>query len=186
MSRDPFTDFVRDALTALPEHLKETLRLVDDPDIPDEGRALAAGVLLHWLSGQNTIPGIPGGVLSLVDDTLMLRLTYERLQELAPEAMSRHMEASPELFGELKTELAVMREELGDGMKVLNKALDKLPSMKHHGLVAKQCVNNEEDGTVLYEEVQSALVDLEPEEDEIARALKDLGPALEGLRRRAG
>jgi hypothetical protein len=38
---------------------------------------------------------------------------------------------------------------------------------------------------MLYDEVQSALVDLELEEEAVGRALKQLDPVLEGLRQRS-
>jgi hypothetical protein len=44
-------------------------------------------------------------------------------------------------------------------------------------------VSDEEHATVLYEEVTSALVDVDLEEGAVSRALKQLGPILEGLKR---
>ena len=39
---------------------------------------------------------------------------------------------------------------------------------------------------MLYEAVQAELVELEPEEDDVGRALKQLDPVLDGLRQRSG
>ena len=185
MSREQFTDFVEKAIVTLPQHLKGALRLVDDPNIPDEGRLLVAGAILHWLSGSNSIPGVRGGLLSYVDDVLVLRLAYARLETIAPEAMARHKTDSPELYGSLSDEVALVRSYLGKGAAVLDKAIDRLGQLKHHGRNAAQCIADEEAATVLYEEVQSALVDLELEEGAVGRAIKGgLDSMLDGLRQR--
>lgn len=183
MSREQLTDFLQAAITSLPQHLQAALRLMDDPEIPDDGRLLAAGSVMHFLSGSNSIPGIRAGALSYVDDVLILRIAYERIGKLAPEAMKRHCESSAEVFGALDEELALSREQLGKGFAVLERAVDRLGQLKHRGLGPKQCVSDEQAATVLYEEVQSALVDVDLEESAVRLALKQLGPVLEGLKR---
>lgn len=182
MSRAQFTDLMRESILRLPSQLKETLRLLDDPDIPDEGRVMAAGALLHWLSGSNTIPGARGGVLSYVDDVLVLRLCQEKLLALAPDVLARYREESPELWEGLENELAVARERLGDGMAVIERALSRIGKLKHRGQTPEQCVRDEEAATGLYDEVHAALVDLDLEEDEVARELRGLDGMLQGLR----
>jgi hypothetical protein len=181
-SRAQFIEFLRAAIVSLPQHLKGALRLVDDPNIPDEGRAVAAGAVLHWLSGSNTIPGMRAGLVSYVDDVLVLRLCYKRIEGIAPDAMGRHRADSPELYAELDDEIALIRDYLGDGAAVLDKAVERISQMKHHGKTAVQCVTDEEAGTMLYDEVQATLVDLDLEEEAVGRALKQLDPVLDGLR----
>lgn len=185
MSREQFIDFMQAAIVSLPQHLKAALRLVDDPNIPDEGRVIAAGAIIHWLSGSNTIPGVRGGPLSYVDDVLVLRLSYARIEQIAPEAMAKHRADWPELFGALSEEVDLLRSYLGKGVAVLDRAIERIGQQKHQGVTAAQCISDEDSGTMLYEAVQAALVDLEPEEDAVSRALKQLDPVLEGLRQRA-
>jgi hypothetical protein len=184
MAREQLIEFLQGAITSLPQHLQAALRLMDDPDIPDQGRVLAAGSVMHFLSGSNSIPGVRGGPLSYVDDVLILRLAYQRIEALAPDdAMKKHRESSPDVFGALTEELALVREELGKGFGVLERAVDRLGQQKHRGLAPTQCASDEESATVLYEELQSALVDVDLEEGAVSRALKQLGPVLEGLKR---
>jgi hypothetical protein len=183
MSRERFREFVREAILTLPQYVQGVLRMFEDPDIPDDGRALAAGTILHWLSGSNTIPGAPAGVLSYVDDVLLLRLAHARLAELAPDAIARHREDAPELFSGIDDELALIRSELGKGIEVLERSLAKVSKLKHRGQSAAQCVTNEEAATELYEEVQAALVDIDLGEEEVGRALKNgLDTLVENLR----
>jgi hypothetical protein len=184
MSRQQFTEIVRTGLVAFPQHLKAMLRLMDDPNIPDEGRAVAAGAVLHFLNGSNTIPGLRGGVLSYVDDVLVLRLACARVGEIAPDAMAQHRTDVPEFYGPLDDEVAVIREHLGAGIAVLDKVVERLGQQKHHGRSAAQCVADEEAGTMLYDEVTAVLVDIDLEEEAVGRALKQLDPVLDGLRQR--
>jgi len=185
MSSERFTEFLRAAIVSLPQHLQAALRLMDDPNIPDEGRIIAAGAVLHWLSGSNTIPGVRGGVLSYVDDVLVLRLAYAKIQSIAPEAMAKHCADWPELFGQLTDEVELVRTTLGPSVAVFDKAIERIGQQKHHGRNAAQCVADEEAGSMLYDETTAALVDLELEEEAIGRELKKLGPVLDGLRQRA-
>ncbi|HMJ02854.1 MAG TPA: hypothetical protein VK506_07925 [Conexibacter sp.] len=170
---------------SLPQHLQAALRLMDDPNIPDEGRIVAAGAVLHWLSGSNTIPGVRGGVLSYVDDVLVLRLAYAKIQSIAPEAMAKQCTDWPDIFGQLAEEVTLVRDTLGPSVAVFDKAIERIGQQKHHGRSAAQCVADEEAGTMLYDETTAGLVDLELEEEAISRALKQLGPVLDGLRQRA-
>jgi hypothetical protein len=182
MSRAQFHEFVHAAIVSLPQHVKAMLRLAEDQDIPDEGRTLAAGAILHWLSGSNTIPGVSGGVLAYVDDALMLRLVHERLESIAPDVVTRHRADSPDVFASVVADLALVRGELGDGMGVLSRSLERLPKLKHRGRTAAQCVSDETAGTELYEEVVSALVDLDLDDESVARGLKGLDTLIDGLR----
>lgn len=182
MSREQFSEFVRAAIVSLPQHVKGMLRIADDPDLPDEGRVLAAGAILHWLSGSNTIPGVSGGVLAYLDDALMLRLVHERLGVLAPEVVARQRADSPDVFVSVAEDLTLVRAELGDGMGVLTRSLDRLGKLKHRGRTAAQCVADEASSTDLYEEAQSALVDLDLDEETVTRGLKGLDAIIESLR----
>lgn len=183
MVREQFLTFMRGAILALPQTLKAALRLVEDPDIPDEGRVLVAGAIVHWLSRTNTIPGLRGGAMALVDDVLVLMLAFERVEQLASE---RAREDSPELYETLSEDLALVREYLGPGMQVLEQALGRVTRLKHMGRTPPQCVKDEASTTMLYEEVHAALVDFDPAPEAVGRELKDLETVVEDLRKKGG
>lgn len=186
MVRDEFLTFIRGAILALPQSLKAALRVAEDPDIPDEGRALVAGAVIHWLSKTNTIPGVRGGALAYVDDVLVLMLALEHTQKLAPDAADRMLQHAPELVETLEEDLSLVRQHLGGGMSVLEQALPRVTKLKHMGRTAPQCVKDESAATMLYEELQSALVDFDPTPDSVARELKDLDAMVEELRKKSG
>jgi len=185
MERDEFLTFIKGAILALPQSLKAALRVAEDPDIPDEGRTLVAGAVIHWLSGTNTIPGVRGGALAYVDDVLVLMLAVENAQKLAPDVPERMLEHAPELCETLEEDLALTRSYLGNGINVLEQALTRLTKLKHLGRTAEQCVKDESAATMLYEELLSALVDFDPEPDTVARELKDLDTFIEELKKKA-
>jgi uncharacterized membrane protein YkvA (DUF1232 family) len=186
MVREQFLTFMRGAILALPQTLKAALRLAEDPDIPDEGRVLVAGAIIHWLSRTNTIPGVRGGALAYVDDVLVLMLAFERLTQLAPDAVERSKADSPELFETLADDLGLAREYMGPGINVLSQALGRVTRLKHMGRTPEQCVKDEAAATMLYEEVMAALVDYDPAPDTVARELKDLDTVVDELRKKAG
>ncbi|MCG8554275.1 MAG: hypothetical protein MJD61_03155 [Proteobacteria bacterium] len=183
MSRERFIEFIREAIIGLPHSLKAMLRIVEDPDVPDDGRVAAAGVLLHWLSSANVIPGARG-VLQYVDDVLVMNLVLEQLQQTAPDAMSAHRRFSPELFVGLEDRLSASRSYLGEAVFVLEKAAASAHKLKLKGHTARSCALHDEGSTWLYDEIQSALVDFDVEEDEVVRAVRGIDSIIMPLRQR--
>ncbi|MET0386738.1 MAG: hypothetical protein ABW321_12305 [Polyangiales bacterium] len=185
MVRDEFLTFIKGAILALPQSLKAALRVAEDPDIPDEGRALVAGAVIHWLSRTNTIPGVRGGAVAYVDDVLVLLLALEHTQGLAPDAPERMLQHAPELCETLTEDLALARQYFGGGMAVVEQALTRVTKLKHMGRTAQQCVKDESAATMLYEELSSALVDFDPTPESVGRELKDLDGVVDELRKKA-
>lgn len=172
METQAFKDVMEDAILSLPPDLKATLRIVEDPDLDDELRTLAAGALIHVLAASNAIPGMRG-ILAYVDDVIVLRLVLERLVKAAPEKMAHHLADEPEMFELLGEQMEVVRAYLGELLTVLDKAVDQLPDLTHEGHSARDCARDPDATTWLYDAVHAALVDeLELDEDEVARALK--------------
>ena len=172
MSRERFVELMSDAVVALPQHMKELLRVVEDPEVDDESRVALAGALLHVLSSQNAIPGVRG-VLQHVGDVLVLRLVLEGLSTRSPDAFARYREESPDIFEVLSEEMEAARAYLGDRIEVLEKAAETAAKLNHHGHTATECVHDTDASTWLYDTVHEAIIDdLEVDEDEVAREMK--------------
>jgi len=185
MATEKFAELMRGAILSLPQDMKSMLRIVEDPDLEDDQRALVAGALLHLLSGVNAIPGLRG-TLAYVDDVIMMRLVLERLEREAPDVMAHHRKDSPDLLEPLGEQMGVVRGYLGDLLGVLEKQIDALPKLTHQGHSAKQCARDSEAGTWLYDAVHAALVDeLDFDEDEVGRAVKGLDQIRTHLQQRA-
>ncbi len=186
MSRERFLQVVEQAILSLPSSLKTILRIAEDPDVPDEGRGVAAGTLLHWLSAANTIPGVRG-LLGYVDDVLIIRFALEQLGSLEPTVVQRYREDSPELFDALADELDVIRKYLGPATSVFENAAAAIQKIKYKGYSVDQCLLDDDSVNWLYEEVQSSLIELDLEEEEVARVLnKGIDPIIDTLKKRVG
>ena len=183
-SKEQFVDLVREGILSLAQDMKSMLRVVEDPDIDDESRVEASGALLHVLSASNAIPGLRGK-LAYVDDVLVLRLILERIRKRSPEAMARHAEEAPDLVGALDEQLGVVRAYLGDLMAPLEKAVDGVSKLNHQGHTAAECAHDTDACTWLYDSVQEAIVDMDFDEDEIARLAKQVDEILPPLRLKA-
>ncbi|MAC28937.1 MAG: hypothetical protein CMN31_07745 [Sandaracinus sp.] len=165
-------ELMEEAVNDLPMDLKDALRIVEDPEVDDESRISLAGAILHVVSSDAAIPGVRG-TLQHVGSVLVMRLALERAREKSPEALARHAEESPRLLGDLDEELEVARAFLGDGMKILEEVVEKLPEQDFRGHGAKECVHDEEHSTWLYDTVHVSLVEqLEIDEDDVAREIK--------------
>lgn len=184
MSQEDFEATVREAMLSLPQDVKAVLRIVEDPDLDDEHRILAAGALLHLLSGQNAIPGMRG-LLAYVDDVIVLRLVLERLDRDAPEVMARHREDSPELLEPLTEQMSAVRGYLGELLTVLERACDALPKLTHQGHTAAECALDDAGSTWLYDAVHEAIVqELDFGEDDVTRAVKNVEQIVRPLQQR--
>ena len=184
MATDRFAEKMAEAILALPQDMKAVLRIAEDPEIEDDGRVAAAGALLHVLSSSNAIPGMRG-ILAFVDDVLVLRLVLERIEKQNPEAIARHREESPELFGDFDEQLEVSRGFLGDLIVVLDEASAKVGNLKHAGHTARQCGLDSDAMTWLYDAVQEAIVEqFEFDEDEVMREIRNVDRILPHLRSR--
>lgn len=169
-----FADVLREGMLSLPHDLKAMLRIVEDPDLDDQGRVLACGAILHVLSGQNAIPGVKG-VLGYADDVIVLRLVVERLAATSPEVIAHHKGDSPEV-GVFDEQLAVVRSHLGELLTVIDRAVDALPKTNFEGHGAVECARDSEAATWLYDSVQEAIVErLELDPDAVVRAVKGAG-----------
>lgn len=185
MSEDRFGELMERAILDLPQHMKETLRVVEDPDVDDESRVALAGALLHILGRNTAIPGVREP-LQYVGHAMLMRLALESAKGRSPDAIGTHAEGAPRLIGQLEECLQTARDFLGDGMSVLEKVRDGLPKANHQGHDAKACVHDEESSNWLYDAVHEALVEtLEIDEDEVAREIKRVDQIQRSLQARA-
>ena len=186
MSRARFIELMAPALMRFSQDLKSVLRIVEDPDFDDESRIAAAGSLMHVFSSSGAIPGVRG-VLRHLGDVLVIRIVLDGLRERSPDAFAKHLAASPEMLEPLSDELEATRAYLGDRVSVLDKAVERFPSLNHQGHQASACVEDPESATWLYDAVHEALIDLIDFDDEdVVRELKQVDRILAPLASRVG
>ena len=61
---------------------------------------------------------------------------------------------------------------------------ERVTKLKHLGRTAQQCVKDESAATMLYEELQAALVDFDPSPESVGRELKDLDTVVDDLKKK--
>jgi hypothetical protein len=186
MSRERFIELMTPALTRFSQDLKSVLRIVEDPEIDDESRVAAAGSLMHVISSSGAIPGVRG-VLRHLGDVLVMRIVLDGVRKRSPEAFQKHLQESPEMLGPLSDELEAMHEYLGDRMTVLEKAVEKFPTLSHQGHQAAACAEDTDSSTWLYDAVHEALIDeIDFDDEDVVRELKQVDSILAPLGSRVG
>lgn len=182
MSRERFVELMTPALTRFSHDLKSVLRIVEDPEVDEESRVAAAGSLMHVVfSSSGAIPGVRG-VLRHLGDVLVVRIVLDGMRTRSPDAFEKHLAASPEMLEPLSDELDAMREYLGDRASVLDKAVEKFPTLSHQGHQAAACVEDPESATWLYDAVHEALIDeIDFDDEDVVRELKQVDRILEPL-----
>ena len=186
MSRERFVELMSPALTRFGEDLKSVLRIVEDPEIDDQSRVAMAGGLLHVISSSGAIPGVRG-VLRHLGDVLVIRIVMDRVRQSSPEAFQKHSEEFAEMLEPLSDELDAMRAYLGDRVLVLEKVVEKFPTLNHQGHQAAACVNDTESSTWLYDAVHEALIDeIDFDDEDVVRELKQVDSILAPLASRVG
>jgi hypothetical protein len=87
----------------------------------------------------------------------------------------------------LSDELEAMRAYLGDRLGVLEKVVEKFPTLNHQGHEAAACIEDAESSTWLYDAVHEALIDeIDFEDEDVARELKQVDRILDPLSSRVG
>ena len=186
MSRERFIELMTPALTRFSQDLKSVLRIVEDPEVDDESRVAAAGVLLHVISSSGAIPGVRG-VLRHLGDVLVMRIVLDGVRKRSPDAFAKHLAESPEMLGPLTEELEAMNAYLGERVTVLEKTAEKFPTLNHQGHQAAACVEDTESATWLYDAVHEALIDeIDFDDEDVARELKQVDAILAPLASRVG
>jgi len=186
MSRERFIELMTPALTRFGQDLKSVLRMVEDPELDDESRVAAAGSLLHVISSTGAIPGVRG-VLRHLGDVMVMRLVLDGVRERSPKAFDKHLAQSPEMLVPLSEELDAIREYLGDRVSVLEKAVEKFPTLNHQGHQATACVEDPEAATWLYDAVHEALIaEIDFDDEDVVRELKQVDSILAPLASRIG
>jgi len=185
MSRDRFCEVALDAILALPQDLKVILRIVEDAEVDDDSRIALAGALLHVLSAGNAIPGVRG-VRQRVGDILLIRLVLEQTKEASEEAFERHRKESADMLEPLEDELTTARAYLGDGIRVLEQVAKRMGKTNHQGHTARGCALEMDESNWLYDAVHEAIIEeLEYDEAEVERELRDVDRVRDALVRRA-
>jgi uncharacterized membrane protein YkvA (DUF1232 family) len=181
--RDEFVERYVRAILDLPQDAKVLCDVLDDGDLPDDARSLAAGALLAVLHPGDLIPDT-WGPLGLLDDAIIVRLAATAALPAGSAAHRRLAERYPSFFANLAGDVEAARAYLGDAFALLEARLARLRTLEHKGRRAGAVLKDEAARARLYEELDEALTDLEITEDELLVAMRRVDHLLAHLRRR--
>lgn len=183
MSAREFSDAMTRCVASYGKDLKDSFFVVDDGELDEDMRALAAGAIFYGLAAGDLLPDTLGP-LGIVDDVLVLRIALERIAKSAPERAKIYAQERPELFGTLDDDLGVAREHLGELFELFDDRVDSCRSIEFKGKTPLQCVTDPDDSRWLYDEVMEAQLHMDTDEDSVGRHIRKFDTVMPRLRQR--
>ena len=177
-----FVETLARALVSLPFDLKVLLEAISDPDLEHEVREVAAAAVVCIISPRegNVEPYLRYG-----EDAIMLRLAGRRVIENGGESAAVFRERFAEEFDRLAAELAIIERALG---KDLMGWLDgRWPSLRKVAYARKKLsvfVDDQEVGTLLYDDGLKFGTDYPITEESLVGRLKQAQPFVDHLRKK--
>lgn len=181
MSQEAFADFMARAIVALPQDLNILLEMVDDGDLDEPLRMLAAGAVVYSLSPSDALPN-SAGALGYVDDALIVRMAMNEIVRRAEERGKAYRQKYAEVFDTLEADLAAARAFLGDAFLYFTSRMETISRDEYRGKRPVDCVQN---SAWLYDEVLEKNVEMEFDEEEVQRAVKKISTVLPRLKQKA-
>ena len=182
MSRnEEFISFMSRAVSELGQDVKILFEMLDDPDFSDDERLRVAGALLYLLAPGDLVPDTYG-LLGHTDDSLVFRMTMARCLTQSPARKAHYGARYPEVFEPLDGDLEVCAAFLGELYEWLQQWLLQLGKQEYKGKRAEVFLDDLEEGSWLYDEVNEALLDLEFDEDDLNRELRRIDRILPVMR----
>ena len=162
---------LRSRVLTIPADLKALFAIVDDADLPDETRALAAGAIFYNLNPANLIPAKEGAI-GYADDAIAIRCVLDEVQKTFPEQAKKYAKAAPETWDGLDREIALFSGLLGDLWQPLHDAWRKVGMMEWRGKKAADCVADADDSAWLYAAVEETLSLRDVDDAEVVREVR--------------
>ena len=151
--------------------LKALFAIVDDGDLADDLRALAAGAIFYNLNPANLIPA-KEGALGLADDAIAIRCALAEVKKREPVHAKKYADAAPDTWEGLDREIELFSELLGDLWSPLHEAWRKVGMSEWRGKKAADCVANADESSWLYAAVEEALSNRDVGDAEVVREVR--------------
>lgn len=163
---------LRARVTSIPADLKALFAVVDDPELSDDLRTLAAAAIFYNLNPSNLIPLTGGGTLGLADDAIAIRCALDEVRKASPERAKKHAEAAPEAWDGLEREIDLIGSMLGELWQPFADAWRSVGMQEWRGHRAAQCVSDAEESTWLYEAVEEEMALRDVDEHAVVREVQ--------------
>lgn len=183
--KQEFVEFLSRSISEIPQDVKILFEMLDDAEFSNEARIRVAGAMLYLLAPGDLIPDT-FGLLGHADDSLILRLTMAATLKDAPERAEHYQGRYPEVFDTMEQDFAVCLGYLGEIFPWMEKHLEKLHKLEFKGKKAPIFIEDIEEGSWLYDEINEDLLDLEFDDDELNREMRRINRILPVLREKMG
>lgn len=160
---------IRARVSSIPADLKALFAIVDDPELTDDLRALAAAAIFYNLNPSNLLPHNAGGALGFADDVIAIRCALDEVRKQNPERAKKHAEAAPESWEGLEHEIEIISKLLGDLWAPFGDAWRTVGAQEWRGHRAKNCVSDAEESTWLYEAVDEEMSNRDVDDQAVVR-----------------
>jgi hypothetical protein len=177
-----FLETLARALVSLPFDLKVLLEAVSDPDLEHEVREIAAATVVYIISPRE---GNVDPYLRYGEDAVMLRLAARRLLAQGGEGAAPFRERFAEEFARLASELGVIERTLGQPlMGWLDGRWATLRKAAYARKKISVFVDDQEVGTLLYDDGLKFGTNYPITEKSLAGRLKQAQPLLDHLQKK--
>lgn len=177
-----FLETLARALVSLPFDLKVLLEAVSDPDLEHDAREVAAAAVVYIITPRegNIEPYLRYG-----EDAILLRLAARRVIDDGGESASYFRERFSEEFDRMTSELAVI--ESACGKPILGWLDSRWATLRRATFARKKIalfVDDQEVGTLLYDEGMKFGTNYPITEKSLAGRLKQAQPILDHLNKK--
>ncbi len=179
-----FVELVRSWLASLPHDLKIAFEAMDDENLPQPARELAAGAIVYVVSPNDFVSDPSVAVASFVDDALMLRLVLRKILVKGEADALVLRERYTEVFETLEKDLDVCRVAMGDLMTWLDAKVDGLKNLEHKGKKTSAFLDDDEAREELFEDALGFRTDYPIDETTIGDKLKKASTVTDVMKRR--
>jgi uncharacterized membrane protein YkvA (DUF1232 family) len=147
---------LRTRVASIPADLKALFAVVDDPELDDDLRTLAAAAIFYNLNPANLIP-TKEGALGLADDAIAIRCALDEVRKKSPERAKKHAESAPEAWENLEQEIELLSSLLGDLWTPLRDTWRTIGLQEWKGKKAVDCVSDPDESAWLYAAVDETI-----------------------------
>lgn len=173
-------------LPAFQQDIKDFLRVVgDDPELDDDLREKAIGVVLYCLAPGDVIPDFVG-VVGYLDDALALRIGLAEIRDKAPERFAVYRDRLPELTELLGQDLDAFRAVLGELYTAFEQRIAATVTIEFKGKRAKSLMADDEGAAWLQDEVSEKALQLDFKASSVDSAVRQVDDIVKLFRTRLG
>ncbi|GAC1583219.1 MAG: hypothetical protein NVS3B20_13580 [Polyangiales bacterium] len=168
---DEAIQVLRSRVLSIPADLKALFPIVDDGELTDELRTLAASAIFYNLNPANIIPA-KEGMLGFADDAIAIRCALDEVRRAVPERARVYAEGAPETWEGLEHEMDLLGALLGEWWQPLRATWRTIGMLEWHGKKAANAVSDAADSAWLYAAVEEALALRDVEEHAVVREVR--------------